>query len=134
MTDEMIANIRLGTLGITGLVCAAYGILALATAHPAPMPAWIPGGFGFASAIAITLAARIAPATAVRMAMDESYDYDNHRAQRFSYWIALFLYPLFGLLLWSTLVAWPVAFAAMGTFTGASYLLLFTWFDLKARR
>ena len=50
-----------------------------------------------------------------------------------AYWVALLLYPIFGLLLSFGWVAPGVAFAAMGTLTGAAFLLLFVWFDLRGR-
>ena len=43
------------------------------------------------------------------------------------------LYPIFGILMAMGAVALPTAFAAMGTLTGAAYLLLFTYYDAMGR-
>ena len=52
---------------------------------------------------------------------------DKRRAEAHAFWIALMMYPIFGILMTTGAVALPTAFAAMGTLTGAAYLLLFTY-------
>lgn len=134
LTSDSLANIRTFVLGGTGIICLVYACMALLLGRPDPMPFWIPGLAGLCSGIIITLAARAAGPRNTEQAVDEGYLADTHRAQRFAYWVSLLLYPVFGLLLMQGWVSWSVAFAAMGTLTGAAYLLLFVWFDLQGRR
>ena len=58
---------------------------------------------------------------------------DKRRAEAHAFWIALMLYPIFGGLMAMGAVALHTAFAAMGTLTGAAYLLLFTYYDAMGR-
>ena len=58
---------------------------------------------------------------------------DERRAEAHAFWIALMLYPIFGVLIATGTVALPSAFAAMGTLTGAAYLLLFTYYGAMGR-
>lgn len=133
LSSEKLSDIRVAVLGLTGLICLVYACLALFFGDPDPMPFWIPGLAGLASAAIITIAARAAGRKNTRRAVDEGYFADSHMAQRMAYWVALLLYPIFGLLLSFGWVAPGVAFAAMGTLTGAAFLLLFVWFDLRGR-
>ena len=129
MTSDKLAVLRMGVLGLTGAVCFLYAVLALALGRPDPMAWWIPGLFGAISGVLIFVGARVAGPRHAGMAFDEGYHADNHRAQRIAYWVALMLYPVFGIFLAFGLVAPAVAFATMGTITGGSYLVLFAWFD-----
>ena len=132
-TADTLARLRRATLGATGLVCLAYALAALAMDRPDPFAFWLPGAFGVASAFIITLALNVTDRKSAKAATDEGYRADTHRAARVAYWIALALYPLFGVLLASGLTTFPTAFAAMGTLTGAAFLLLFTLFDWQGR-
>ena len=69
-----------------------------------------------------------------QQALDEGYIMDKRRAEAHAFWIALMLYPIFGLLMTTGAVALLTAFGAMGTLTGAAYLLLFTHYDAIGRR
>lgn len=134
MKTESLETLRVTTLGVSGLICLLYAILALVMGQPDPMPFWIPALAGIATALAISIGAMLSGHRNTARAMDESYVSDRNRAQSNAYWVALLLYPVFGVLLSQGLVSWEVAFAAMGTLTGASFLLLFTWFDIKGRQ
>mgnify|MGYP000651611222 CR=1 FL=1 len=131
--SEKLASLRIVLFGVTGAVCTAYALMAVVQGRPDPFLPWIPGFFGILSAALIVIAARAAGRAQAAQAMDEGYMVDNHRAQRFGYWVAVSLYPLFALIVWQGLIDWPTAFAAMGTLTGAAYLLGFVWFDLQGR-
>lgn len=133
LSSQNLSNIRTFVLGGTGLICLAYAVLAMLWGRPDPFPSWIPGLAGFGSAAIISIAAIVAGRSKTAQAVDEGYVADTHKAQQISYWIALLLYPAFGLLLWSGWVTWQVAFAAMGTLTGAAFLLLFVLFDLRGQ-
>ena len=130
---DTISTLRRCLLGATGVLTLSYGVLALAQNDPQPMSPWLPGAFGVGSAVLIGLSALIAGRKAAEIATDESYVADRSRAAQIAFWIALFLYPAFAVPLINGIVDWPAAFAAMGTFTGASFLLLFVWFDLRGR-
>lgn len=134
LSVERLSSIRLVVLGLTGLVCALYASLALLWGNPVPFAPWVPGLCGLASAIIISLAACAAGDRTADMAFDEGYAADNQRAQRYGYWIAVFLYPAFAVPLSLGWITWQVGFAAMGTLTAAGYLLLFVLFDLQGRR
>lgn len=130
-SPDFIMRTRQICLGLTGLICLAYAVGAVLGGTPQPFSPWLPGLMGLLAAAAITLSAFVAGQHNARRAMDEFYRSVDHRAQRYAYWFALALYPAFGLLLGFDMLDYPVAFAAMGTLTGAAYLLLVTLFDLR---
>ena len=66
-----------------------------------------------------------------RMATDEMYALITHSAQRHAYWLSLGLYPVFAVIIMTTGLEWSTAFAAMGTFTGAAYLFLLTFYEWR---
>ena len=133
MNANLLINIRTFMLGATGVVTLAYAIMALIKQTPAPFAVWVPGAFAVASFITLAVVGLTLGYDRGAAAMDEGYRHDRRRAESLSYWIALWLYPLFGFLLFQRLVSWPVAFAAMGCFTGSVFLLSFVYFDLRGR-
>ncbi len=133
LSANSVLNIRVIVFGLTGLVCLLYAVLALVYGRPDPFSPWIPGIFGVVSAVVVMVALFTAGPRNAAMARDEGFSHDFSRAQGVGYWIALLLYPVFGYFLAYGWVTYAVAFAAMGTFTGASFLLLFVWFDLQGR-
>ncbi|WP_424983555.1 hypothetical protein [Maritalea sp. S77] len=133
MTSEFFNNVRTAVLGLTGLVCLAYGAGALALGTPQPFAFWLPGLFGIASAILITIAAIAAGNDNARRATDEGYVADRKQAEGFGFWVAILLYPAFAIPLWQGWVSYHTAYAAMGTLTAAAYLLKFAWLDLRGR-
>ena len=132
-SSEFISATRIVVLGLTGAVCLLYAVLALAQGRPDPLPFWLPGVCGLASALVITAAARSAGRCQARQAMEEGYVVDNRRAQQLGFWVGLMLYPLFAVALAQGWVGYPVAYAAMGTLTAAAYLLGFVALDLRGR-
>lgn len=133
MTSELFTNVRTGMLGLTGLVCLAYGAAALAMGTPQPFAFWVPGLFGVASSVLIAIAAFAAGNANARRATDEGYVADRKQAEGIGFWVAILLYPAFAVPLWQDWVSYPTAFAAMGTLTAAAYLLSFVWADVKGR-
>lgn len=131
LTDTHISNFRRGTLCAVGLCCAAYALMAIAQNRPDPVLWYLPGIMGLLAAFAIFGVFFIAGPQAIRMASDELFTSVNHRAQRHAYWIAVAMYPLFGLTATYLGLRWDTVFAAMGTFNGASYLLLLTFNDWR---
>lgn len=133
MTPNLLLNLRVVLFGLTGLVCLMYAVMALLTGRPDPISPWIPAAIGIGSALIIFLALLTAAPRDVGVARDEGFSVDVRRAQGIGYWVALSLYPVFGFYLANGGVRYEVAFAAMGTLTGAAFLLPFVWFDLKGR-
>lgn len=133
LSANAVLNIRVIVFGLTGLVCFLYALLALVHDRPDPFSPWIPGIFGVVSALVVMVAIYSAGPRNAAMAVDEGFSHDFRRAQGIGYWAALMLYPVFGYLLSQGMTSYAVAFAAMGTFTGAAFLLPFVWFDLRGR-
>lgn len=132
MTLATFEILRRMTLGATGVICLVYAVLSLLGGRPDPMPFWIPGAAGALAGLVLSLGARLNPKSAAD-ATDEGYRADWGRAQQHAFWVALLLYPLFGVLLALGWVGFHTAFAAMGTLTGAAVLLLFVRYDLQGR-
>jgi uncharacterized membrane protein len=63
------------------------------------------------------------------MATGEMYTLIRQRVQRHAYWLFLGLYPVFAVIIMTTGLEWNTAFAAMGTLTGAAYLLLLSFYE-----
>ncbi len=132
-SEDAFSMIRACMLGFAGLLCLTYATLALLLGRPDPMPWWIPGAAGLASAVIVWGAAIVAGHRVAARASDERFRADNGRAMQLAYWVALLLYPVFAVPLHERWLGWPTAFAAMGTLSGAAYLLLFAWFGLRLR-
>lgn len=133
MTSETLFIIRSALLGGTGAVCLLYAALSLITGQPDPLPVWITALVGLTAAVIIWSASIFAGRAVAAQSFDEGYQADARRARGLGFWVAIWLYPLFGLLLWRGLLSGPVAFASMGCLTVASYLLSLVWFDMKGR-
>ena len=133
LTANSLSNIRVVVLALTGFVCLLYAVLALLAGSPDPISPWIPGVFGVSSAAIIAIAFVFSGSRNAEMASDEGFFSDYSKAAGTGYWTALFLYPVFAVALSSGWVSYPVAFATMGTLTGAAFLLPLVWFDLRGR-
>jgi hypothetical protein len=132
ISTDTLSTFRRIMFAITGLTCLAYAGLALVQMRPDPFPFWIPGILGLISAALIFALAAAAGRNTAQQSLDEGYIMDKRRAEAQAFWVALMLYPNFGLFMGA--VALPTAFAAMGTLTGAAYPLLFTYHDALERR
>ena len=133
LTSDLLFTFRRIILAITGLTCLAYAVLALLQMRPDPFPFWIPGILGLISAALISALASAAGRKSAQQAFDEGYIMDKRRAEAHAFWISLMLYSIFGILMVTGAVALLTAFAAMGTLTGAAYLLLLTYYDAMGR-
>lgn len=67
------------------------------------------------------------------MANDEMHRQITHRAQRNAYWMTLAMFPIFAIGVAMFDLRWNTVFAAMGTLTGAVYLLPLTYLEWRAR-
>ena len=133
LTSDSLSTFRRIMFAMTGLTCLAYAALALLQMRPDPFPFWIPGILGLISTALIFALASAAGRKSAQQAFDKGYIMDKRRAEAHAFWAALMLYPIFGGLMAIGAVALPTAFAAMGTLTGAAYLLLFTYYDAMGR-
>jgi hypothetical protein len=125
LNTENLSRLRAAVLGLTGVCCLVYAGLVLATGRPDPVYAFLPATFGILAAIIVTIAFVLARPNQVSGAKDELFRVENARALAFGYWVAVLLYPVFALVLAFGWLSYPAAFAAMGTLTGAAYLLPF---------
>ncbi len=133
MTSNGFSLLRLIMLGATGLVCLAYAILAFTMGRPDPMNPYIPGIMGGLAFLALTVGGIAAGPQNAGAANDEGYRNDNKRAAAFGYWVAIWLYPIFAVLMINGYVQSGVAFATMGTLTAAAFLLRFVQLDVQGR-
>ena len=131
LKDTDIATVRSLLLFLVGVSCLTYAILAIAQNSPQPVWWYIPAVMGLLASVGIAIAFSLADAASRRMASDEMYAQITHRAQRHGYWVALGLYPAFAVIIILTGLSWETAFAAMGTLTGAAYLLLLTYYEWR---
>ncbi|TMV91403.1 hypothetical protein FGG78_10645 [Thioclava sp. BHET1] len=131
LSYSQFSMLRRIVLGLSGLVCLLYAVLALIMRNPAPISPWLPWMSGALGLFVIFAAARLAGPDQVRRAKDELFRHDAQTAQRVGFWVALSLYPIFAIPLSLDMIAWPVAFAAMGTLSAAAFLLSFVWFDMR---
>lgn len=131
LSSDQLARLRRVFLGLTGLTCLAFALGALTLGRPDPFSPLVPLGMGVIAALAIGGAAFIAGDAVASQTEDEGYDRDRSRAERWGYWVALLMYPIFGVALSFDWIEFPVAFAAMGTLTGATYLLVFVLLDAR---
>ena len=131
MSGEGLVKIRGWLMGFAGVVCLAYGVLAILTGRPDPMPQFIPGAAGVAAAVAIYLAFWQAGAASRKAASDEMFTQEMNGAIKVGFWVGIFLYPAFAPFLIAGMTTFEVAFAAMGTLMAAAYLLTFAVSTLR---
>ena len=129
--DTDISKVRTILLELTGLSCLRYAILAVTQNTPQPIWWFVPKAMGVFAGISTFVAFAMADPASRRMATDEMYTFIRHRAQRHAYWLSLGLYPVFAVVIMTTGLEWNTAFAAMGTLTGATYLLLLTLYEWR---
>ena len=112
LPSDSLSTFRRIMFAITGLTCLAYAVLALLQMRPDPFPFWIPGILGLISAALIFALAAAAGRKNAQQTFDEGYIMDKRRAEAHAFWIALMLYPIFGVLMATGAVSLPAAFAA----------------------
>lgn len=131
ITEENIATVRTSLMALAGLSCLLYAIMALLSNRPDPIWWFVPGAFGVLAALGTTAAFMMATPDVRRMASDEMYLQTTHRAQRHTFWVALMMYPVFAIGVLVFALQWDTVFAAMGTLTGGTYLLLLTYYEWR---
>jgi len=133
MTVQKLSLVRAMMMGGAGALLLVYAGLAVGTGRADPMPIWMAWAGGILAWLGITGAAVVAGRARTAQAFDEGHKADTALAQRVGFWTAIWLYPLFTVLLMRGVVDWPVSFAAMGCLTAASYLICASWLDLRGR-
>ncbi|MEP4195724.1 MAG: hypothetical protein ABJL99_08835 [Aliishimia sp.] len=131
--SEKIAMLRSVLLGLTGLVCVSYAVLAIVQGRPDPMPWFVPGVLGILSGIIISASFARAGPKAIRAATDELHREVNSKAQRHAYWVSLALFVVVSVLSGTAAFDRDTGFAVLGTLMGSSYLLLFVLHEWRMR-
>jgi hypothetical protein len=129
MNTDTLARIRFVGFAATGLICASYSVMSLATNTPNPMSPWLPG---LAAGALIWMSAISAGRRTAGAAFDEFYQIEWSRAQQFAYWFAILLYSVFAVFLSFGWISPVTAFATMGTATGAALMLAFCAITLRS--
>lgn len=131
ISAPLLSRIRLVGLTATGLVCLAFGLSAMILGRPDPFAPWIPVLVGGGAALTIAISALAAGDRNAEIATDELYFSESRRAQILGFWVAVLMYPVFGVAIDNGWITYPVAFSAMGTFTAAAFPLSFSIFNIR---
>jgi hypothetical protein len=131
MRSDALVRVRGGFMGVAGVICLVYGVLAVVTGRSDPMPPLIPGIAGIVAAIAIYLAFWQAGSASRQQASDEMFQAEINGAAKVGFWVGILLFPAFTPLLISGWTTFEVAFAAIGTLMAAAYLLTFALTTLR---
>jgi hypothetical protein len=132
MNTETLSKIRIVVFGLAGLVCASYSVLALMGNTPRPFSPWLPGASGFAAGLVMWLSAISAGPRVAGMAHDELFWVEWGQAVKFSYWLSIALYPLFGIFMALGWIEPSTSIAAMGTAAGAAPMLAYCILNLRS--
>lgn len=132
MTSEAaITRIRSLLLGLVGLCCLTYALMALVQNRSDPFLWYLPYLAGLIATVLIFVAFVRADRATRGAASDELYKTIARSAACYAYWIAVAMYPVFGLGVAVLDLRWDTVFAVMGALTGASYLLLLTFLEWR---
>lgn len=131
MSADTLARVRVVLLGLAGLICAAYCLLALAWDTPRPLPWWLPAAAGLSCAGAIAMSAFAAGRRNAEIAMDELYRYEWGRAVQISYWLGIAFFVIGALLVAQEWIGARTAVAAFGVADGGCPMLLYCFFYLR---
>jgi len=127
MSAKSLTLLRNSLFSGLGIILASYGILVLITGRPDPIWPLAPAAAGIITALVVSVGFWASGRKAAAIAFDEYSRHEWHTCLRFGFWVAVWLYPLFAVLLVNNIVDYPQAFAAMGTLTGGAPFLLFLW-------
>ena len=131
MTIEKLLIIRRLVFLAIGAVCVFYGLYYLLFGLTDRLNPFVPGSVGVAGAVILTLASAMGGRKVTQFVFDELSRAEWSKALKFGYWLAVALYPVFGVALWQGWVTHAQAFAVMGTFTGGVPLLFYSWLDAR---
>ncbi|MDQ7080436.1 MAG: hypothetical protein Q9M41_07185 [Paracoccaceae bacterium] len=133
MNARTLTMIRNTSFSLLGLILLAYGLGVLVTGRTEPFPWWVTAVAGIATAVVVTSASLLAGRRAAAITWDELALEEWKDCLRLGYWVAVWLYPLFAVLIGLSLVDLPQSFAAMGTLTASAPFLLFLSKWLRGR-
>ena len=102
LQDTDISKVRPILLGLTGLSCLLYAILAVTQNTPQPIWWFVPTEMGVFAGTGTFVAFAMADPDSCRVATDEMYILINHRVQRYAYWLSSGLYPAFAVIIMTT--------------------------------
>ncbi len=131
MTIESLQIIRRAVFLAIGLICVFYGVVYLFIGLTNALNPFLPGIVGVVGTIVLFAASFVSGRNITQVVFDELSRAEWSRALKFGYWLAVAMYPIFGVALWQGLVAHNQVFAVMGTFTGGVPLLYFCWLDFR---
>lgn len=129
MTVETLQFVRRCVFVIIGLTCVGYAMMYLVLGLSAVSNPFLPGIVGLLGAATIWGACLVSGHSISEAVFDELSRQEWGQALKFGYWLAVGLYPVFGVLLWLGMVGSEQSFAVMGTLTGGMPLLYYSWLD-----
>lgn len=129
MTVEKLQILRRWVFLIIGLTCVGYAMMYLVLGMSGGPNPFLPGVIGLLGGATIWGACFVSGHSIAEAVFDELSRQEWGQALKFGYWLAVGLYPVFGLLLWLDLVEPQQSFAVMGTLTGGVPLLYYSWLD-----
>ena len=132
-TSDSLSTFHLIMFAITGLTRLAYVLKTIAWLRPDPFPFWIPGILDRIIAAPIFALAAAAGRKSAKQAFDEGHIMGKRRGEVHAFWIALMLNAIFGGIHGHRRGCPAHGICAMGTLTGADYLLLFNYYDAIGR-
>ncbi len=125
MNAKSLTLIRNIFFSLLGLVLLSYALGVLITGRPDPFWPLAPAVAGGVTALVVTLGGLIGGRRAAAITWDEMARHEWRGCLQFGYWVAVWLYPIFALLLITDAVDFAQTFAAMGTLTGGAPFLMF---------
>ena len=129
MTVEKFQILRRWVFLIIGVTCVGYALIYLFLGLSGALSPFLPGVVGLLGGAILWAASLVSGRLVSGAVFDELSRQEWGKALKFGYWVAVGLYPVFGLLLWLGVVAPMQSFAVMGTLTGGLPLLYYTWLD-----
>jgi len=125
MTTKSLTLTRNIVFSLLGLTLLSYALGVFIAGRPDPFWPLAPALAGGVTALVVTLGGLIAGRKAAAITWDEMARHEWRGCLQFGYWVAVWLYPIFAVLLINDAVDYTQAFAAMGTLTGAAPFLMF---------
>ncbi len=125
MSAKSLMLLRNTFFSALGVILASYGVMVLASGRPDPFWPLAPALAGVITALVVSLGVWLAGRKTAAVAFDEYSRHEWHSSLRLGFWVAIWLYPLFAVLLVNNIVDYPQAFAAMGTLAAATPFLSF---------
>ena len=130
MSVESTILVRRAAFIIIGISCLSLAVAILVGFAQWREYSFWPGYVGIAGALAMVVAGFAAGENAKRV-WDELYDAEWSKAIQTGYWLALFIFPLFGFIRYMGWLQTAESYALHGLFTGGLPLLYYVYLDMK---